>query len=110
MLATPFVVSGAPYLAERFARMLRRPGVDLTIPGLEDPESLTDHVIIVGYGISGKSLARVLRAAQIPYVVLEQNGQQVRRARAEGIRIRFGDGTRREVLERVGIEKVRVTR
>ena len=50
----------------------------------------------------------MLRAAGIPYVILEQNGQAVRRARLEREPIIFGDATRRDVLEHVGIERARV--
>jgi CPA2 family monovalent cation:H+ antiporter-2 len=70
--------------------------------------ALVDHVIIIGYGLNGRNLARALESAGIPYVVLEQNGQLVRRARLERTPIFFGDGTRAEVLERVGIEHARV--
>ena len=106
MLLAPLLIAIAPKLAQRFAGRLGH----ITLGLLSPPESeeLRDHAIIVGYGISGKHLTRVLHAAGIPYVVLDQNGQQVQRARAEGIRIRFGDGTRREMLEHVGIEHARV--
>ncbi|HXF59920.1 MAG TPA: cation:proton antiporter, partial [Candidatus Saccharimonadales bacterium] len=45
---------------------------------------LSDHVIIVGFGINGRNLARVLRETGIPYVILEMNPVLVRRARGEG--------------------------
>jgi CPA2 family monovalent cation:H+ antiporter-2 len=80
------------------------------IPTMEMPavRALRDHVIIVGYGLNGRNLARALESAMIPYVVLEQSGQIVRRARLERTPIFFGDGTRAEVLEKVGIEHARV--
>jgi CPA2 family monovalent cation:H+ antiporter-2 len=108
MLATPFVVGVADHVAEWAMRFTRRPA--LVIPTMEMPavRALRDHVIIVGYGLNGHNLARALEAAQIQYVVLEQNGQLVRRARMERTPIFFGDGTRPEVLEKVGIEYARV--
>jgi CPA2 family monovalent cation:H+ antiporter-2 len=108
MLATPFVVGGADHMAESITSRMRRP--EMMIPTQEMPtvRALRDHVIIVGYGLNGHNLARALEAAQIPYVVLEQNGQIVRRARLERTPIFFGDGTRAEVLEKVGIEHARV--
>jgi monovalent cation:H+ antiporter-2, CPA2 family len=108
MLATPFVVGSADRIAEWATHVTRRQY--LAIPTQEMPavRALRDHVIIVGYGLNGRNLARALEAAQIPYVVLEQNGQLVRRARLERTPIFFGDGTRSEVLEKVGIEHARV--
>lgn len=70
--------------------------------------TLQDHAIIVGYGLGGRYLARVLKASGFPYVVLEQNGQIVRTAREDRVPIYFGDGTRREVLNRFRIDRARV--
>ena len=108
MLAAPFVVSVADRLAERAALLTRRQPVMIPTQEIPTVRALRDHVIIVGYGLNGSNLARALAAADIPYVVLEQNGQLVRRARLERVPIFFGDGTRAEVLERVGIEHARV--
>jgi CPA2 family monovalent cation:H+ antiporter-2 len=108
MLAAPFVIAHADRLAEWATQATRRP--NLIIPTTEMPvvRALRDHVIIVGYGLNGRNLALALESAQIPYVVLEQNGQLVRRARLERTPIFFGDGTRAEVLEKVGLEHARV--
>jgi CPA2 family monovalent cation:H+ antiporter-2 len=69
---------------------------------------LTDHVIIVGYGLNGRNVARALRRSGMAYTVLESNGQIVRQARLDREPVFFGDGTRAEVLDRVGIERARV--
>jgi len=108
MLAAPFVIAGADRVAEWATQATHRPNV--VIPTTEMPvvRALRDHVIIVGYGLNGRNLALALESARIPYVVLEQNGQIVRRARLERTPIFFGDGTRAEVLEKVGLEYARV--
>jgi CPA2 family monovalent cation:H+ antiporter-2 len=108
MIAAPFVIGGAERVAEWATHASQRP--TFVIPTTEMPavRALRDHVIIVGYGLNGRNLALALESAQIPYVVLEQNGQLVRRARLERTPIFFGDGTRAEVLEKVGIEYARV--
>jgi CPA2 family monovalent cation:H+ antiporter-2 len=69
---------------------------------------LTDHVIIVGYGLNGRNLSRALRSAGIPYAIMDSNGQKVRDARLNREPIFFGDGTRSEVLERIGIKRARL--
>ena len=108
MLAAPFVIASADRVAEWATQATHRPNV--IIPTTEMPvvRALRDHVIIVGYGLNGRNLALALESAHIPYVVLEQNGQIVRRARLERTPIFFGDGTRAEVLEKVGLEYARV--
>lgn len=108
MLAAPFVVAWAEPAADSLARVTARPDVIIPTQEMAAVRALRDHVIIVGYGLNGRNLARALRSADIPYVILEQNGQMVRRARLEREPIYFGDGTRAETLHKVGIESARV--
>ena len=108
MLLAPFLIGAAGPLAERLARWGRRVTPERLRGGAAAPETLADHVIIVGYGLNGRNLAHVLKAAGIGYVVLEQNGETVRRARAVDEPAFFGDGTRPEVLRHAGVERARV--
>jgi CPA2 family monovalent cation:H+ antiporter-2 len=106
MLTTPFVVMSSRPLTDVVCRFFGKATLKLQPHDAGAP--LEDHVIIIGYGLNGRNLARVLRAAGIHYVILEQNAQVVRRARMDREPIYFGDGTRREVLQRFGIERARV--
>jgi len=108
MLAAPFIIASARPLAELACRVAGKPTVKLQSHETAAVSALKDHVIIVGYGVNGRNLARVLKAAAIPFVILEQNGHVVRRGRLDREPIYFGDGTRGEVLRKVGIERARV--
>ncbi len=108
MLATPFVIAGSGRFAALICRWRGEPALDLDPGDAEAVAKLTDHVIIVGYGMNGRNLARTLKAAGIRYVILEQNGHTVRLARLAREPIHFGDGAREEVLDRVGVERARV--
>lgn len=108
MLAAPFLIGAAGPVAEWVARLGRRATPERVRSQEPRHEDLADHVIIVGYGLNGRNIARALRAAGIAYVVLEQNGELVRRARERGEPILFGDGTRPGVLQRAGVERARV--
>lgn len=111
MIATPFMIAAAP----RFGYFIQSFMSDGTT---EEPEEnaeenihltssggLNNHVIIVGYGLNGRNLARVLRAVLVPYTILELNADVVREAKTKGEKINFGDATRREVLKHAEIEK-----
>lgn len=68
---------------------------------------LKEHVIIAGYGLNGRNLARVLNETGIEYVVLEMNPETVRQRRKTGEHVLYGDCTRAAVLEHAGIETAR---
>ncbi len=104
MMLTPLLVSLAPGLADRLPGMRRRGGGGDTAK----EAARRDHVIVVGFGVNGRNLARVLREASLRYVVIELNAEAVRLARREGEPVLFGDSTRREILEHAGIESARV--
>ncbi|MBA3353863.1 MAG: NAD-binding protein [Blastocatellia bacterium] len=110
MIATPFLITASPRIGF-FVQSIFKDGKVYDVENSEDDIHLTSsgelqqHVIIVGYGLNGRNLARVLRAVGVPYVILELNADVVRRAKAKGEKINFGDATRREVLLHAGIEQ-----
>lgn len=104
MMATPALVAGAPAIGQRLPRWLSR-----RLPEAEahaaEARRLRNHVVVVGYGLNGRTLSRVLDEAQIPYVVIELNGDTVRQGSREGRRMLFGDSTRREILEQANVQE-----
>ncbi len=108
MLAAPLLISVSRPVAAGVSRFLGRSALEVLPHEKKRVSGLTGHAIIVGWGLAGRSLSRVLKAAGFPYIILEQNGQAVRAGRRSGEPMFFGDGTQREVLERVGITRARV--
>ncbi|MFM8733974.1 MAG: cation:proton antiporter [Pirellulales bacterium] len=70
-------------------------------------QHLSDHVIIAGFGLNGRNLAVALAEFGVPHVVLELNPETVRRERAVGLDIHYGDCTRAAVLEHAGLARAR---
>jgi len=70
--------------------------------------TVSDHVIIVGYGLNGRNLERVLKHFNIGHLVIETNPFTVKTERKKGTPIIFGDGSNREILSHANIEKARV--
>ena len=108
MLVAPFAVGAAPEIADKVFTLRAMPTMEFATREVRAAGPATDHVIIVGYGLNGRNLARALRRARIPYVILDSNGALVRQARLAREPIFFGDGTRAEVLDRVGLKRARV--
>jgi CPA2 family monovalent cation:H+ antiporter-2 len=69
---------------------------------------LKDHLIVVGYGLNGRNLARAARLTGIPYVIVEMNPQTVREERQKGEPIIYGDASQESVLEHLGIQDARI--
>jgi len=107
MLASPLVIPRAAQLVEGAWKLLRLPADPWPEPQLEMTANLEGHVIIAGYGLSGRNVSRVLREIGTPYLHIELNGTTVQKARSEGEFIVYGDVTATEVLHGIGIERAR---
>ncbi len=68
---------------------------------------LRDHVIIVGYGLNGRNLARLLQELGVPFVVVELNGALVHEAQKQGIPVVYGDAANPEILKAASIQRAR---
>jgi CPA2 family monovalent cation:H+ antiporter-2 len=79
-----------------------------SLAGSEKRIHLTDHVIIVGYGLNGRNLARVLKHLKIPHTVIETNPFTVSTESKRGEIIIFGDASRPEVLDHARINLARI--
>ncbi|MBE0402165.1 monovalent cation:proton antiporter-2 (CPA2) family protein [Halomonas citrativorans] len=65
-------------------------------------------VIIAGVGRFGQIICRLLRANNIPMVVLDLELEQIENSRRINIKSYFGDASRSDLLERAGIESTRL--
>ncbi len=68
---------------------------------------LNDHVVIVGYGINGRNVARALSLLEVPHVVVDLNPHTVGEVQAAGGYALEGDARQGEVLEAVGMGRAR---
>jgi CPA2 family monovalent cation:H+ antiporter-2 len=69
--------------------------------------SLQDHLVIIGYGLNGRNVAKAAKLASIPYVIIEANAETVRREQAQNEPIYYGDATQEAVLNRVNVAQAR---
>jgi monovalent cation:H+ antiporter-2, CPA2 family len=111
MFFTPVLVRLAPHVSAG-ARVLRPLERLLGARGVDEAPDVasaqwTDHVVVVGYGVSGRLLARSLDRLDVSYLVLELNSDTVRDASAEGVPIYYGDVTAAEALEHARVRDAR---
>lgn len=111
MIMTPFVLKSAPFVSGWITsrHLLKRiASLKRVSEGEGFPRRRHGHVIIIGFGLNGKNLAKILKEAEIPYVVLEMNSDTVRDMKKRGEPIYYGDGTSVEILHKIGIHRAKV--
>jgi CPA2 family monovalent cation:H+ antiporter-2 len=106
MVVTPALVAVAPiagsWMAKRFGEKAKQ---EETAEG--EHGHLSDHVVILGFGVGGRLLGRALSQLAVPYMILDLNGATVRSARREGESIFFGDATNEDALRGAGVERAK---
>ena len=70
-------------------------------------DRLSDHIILCGYGRVGRRAGEELRAAGVPYVVLDFGEEALAHAREMGDLYVDGSGAEDEDLDKAGIERAR---
>jgi CPA2 family monovalent cation:H+ antiporter-2 len=75
--------------------------------GVTEERAHSDHLLIIGYGINGKNLARAAREFGFPYAIVEMNPQTVREEVARNEPMHFGDAANQAVLTQAGAERAR---
>ena len=108
MALGPFLINFsdaiAPKLGRRLSKRLRVKYND----DVEECDEIKDHIIIAGYGPSGRNVAHSATFAQIPYRVIELNPDTVKEEREKGVPILYGDAGQSEVLVHAGIMSARI--
>ncbi len=111
MFLTPVLVRAAPHLTagEKLLAPLERLIGVRSIDEVETEwhDGLSGHVVIVGYGVAGRLVARALEACDVPYVALELNAETVLEARKASARVYYGDATSVEALGHAHLEKAK---
>jgi CPA2 family monovalent cation:H+ antiporter-2 len=105
LLATPFLIQLGPTLAARVS------GGGARARGGSEADMVSGEpaqVLLVGFGLTGRTIARVLRAARIRYRGVDTNPENVRAARRAGEPVAYGDATRPAMLHHLGVEQARL--
>ncbi len=109
MAVSPFLLGYGGLITDRMtSRFQANPNVADTATQnyIQLPES--DHVIVGGYGRVGKTIARMLRANNIEYVVIDNNREVVVEAQKRDVNVLFGDCTKMDMLYRCHIDSARL--
>lgn len=98
VLAEP-ITRGVDRLAARVER--RAPPLGEAVM----PDALRRHVVLLGYGTVGRTVARVLERRAIPWIAVDVDYPMVRSATARGAPVVYGDVGAASVLDQVWIDQ-----
>lgn len=109
MLVTPLIIKYSPNFIDYIIQ--KEPFKYFEKAGkIKDTDVIvkkSNHVIIIGFGLNGRNLARVLKETKIPYTILELNPDTVRKMKKKGEPIYYGDGTSQEILHKLGLKRAK---
>ncbi len=112
MAAAPLAIAASPRLADLVTRLGPLASWESRRRDRLRPdagrEALSDHLLVVGYGLNGRNVARAATAAGIPFAVIEMNPETVARERKEGLPIHYGDAAQESLLETLHVREARV--
>jgi len=117
LILTPLLVSRAPdwalQLEMRITALRMRGGRSVVGRESETPVEAAQsklrsgHVIIAGFGLNGRNLARVLRSVRVPHVVVDLNADALATESALGSEVMVGDITRELIQRQAGVVRAR---
>jgi monovalent cation:H+ antiporter-2, CPA2 family len=85
-------------------RFLNRRG----LPPTQPEETISGHVVIVGYGRVGRHIANLLEEMSIPHLVVDSDPGNIEELTQRNVPALFGDAANSEVLKHVGLRRARV--
>ena len=103
MVTTPLMPKLGEYLNRRLTNAADRHDVSTGHIDAEQP-----HVIIAGFGRVGRRVARILQAANLPYLAVESDGDRVLEGRRDGFSVFYGDASQVDLLKAAGAEQAGV--
>ena len=103
MVMTPLLIKHAPNLVDSFISRIGNKTLQATNDEIFDQEiKKKNHILILGFGRVGQTIARFLRPLNIDYLVLETDDIRIKEASAADEPIFYGDSSRIDILKAAG--------
>ncbi len=95
IIVTPFILANLSRISGYFSKDESTTETFSMLPGRRH------HVIVCGYGIVGKFVAKELRATGVDYVVVDNSYKHVEEALRDGEEVYFGDMSKTAILDKL---------
>lgn len=107
MAISPLVFPGLLPLARGLARRVR-PAVPVTATRTLPALTLENHVVVAGYGRTGRAVVAALQAAGVPYVIVEFHHETIIGPIEEGVPAVWGDIASEDIQRAAGLGQARM--
>jgi CPA2 family monovalent cation:H+ antiporter-2 len=107
MLVSPSLALMAPQVSSFFVGRFKSSRFSHS-QAFSQAETLKDHVVVIGLGVIGRSLARLLIRNRIGFVGIETDPRLFHELDDRHLSVIFGDGARTEILEAARIRDARL--
>ncbi|MGI9275373.1 MAG: cation:proton antiporter [Endozoicomonas sp.] len=108
MMLAPLLIRNSQHITALFHRSRQQQTEVLEQGEIEQQVAhISDHTLICGYGRVGQTISRFLAQENLPYIALDDDPLHVQEAGLAGEPVFYGDCRRLELLEAVGLERVR---
>lgn len=109
LIVSPLLMNLVPELLGRYAAKQGKKGLDSAFDGVDGHGiTLSGHVVICGFGRTGRNLGSVLNGVNIPFAVVELNATILEELEEQNIPHVYGDSVSHLVLQRAGLSRAKV--
>ena len=98
MMVTPFFIPHVKKVAEYIIRSKS------SIPEVVDLVARKDHIIVCGYGVVGKFVAKHLEEYGMEYIVVDNSPKHIKEALGENSEAYLGDMSKRSIIEALHVK------
>lgn len=95
IVGTPFILANVSKISSYFFKDISVTETFAMLPGRKN------HVIVCGYGVVGKFVAKALKAEGVDYVVADNSYKHVEEALRDGQEVYFGDMSKTAILDKL---------
>lgn len=95
IIATPFILANLSRISGYFFKDVSVTETFAMLPGRNH------HIIVCGYGVVGKFVAKELRTSGVDYVVVDNSYKHVQEALRDGQEVYFGDMSKTAILDKL---------
>lgn len=109
MITSTYMIMRAEKIYKRLRRLLKLFEKTVTIEQVFVEQSeLTDHVVVVGFGKSGRTIAKYFLRRNTPTLIVDFDPKVFKLLSAQKIPVLFGDVTDDEVLAAANVRKAQI--